>query len=126
MLRGTFMRLRSRDSRCRTQETGRPRRSVNVRLGLVAFVASTMTACGPSEPQRCVDANGVIVPDSNCETSTTTHYYGHHWYYGGRGLSIGETASGGSFTPRSGVSYHSSTSRGGFGHWGSVHGFGHS
>jgi hypothetical protein len=119
------MKLRSRDRRPRTHEPVRPLHSVNVRLGLVAFVAGTMTACGPSEPRRCVDANGRVVADSECDWQTTSHYSGsHYWYYGGRGLSLGEAASGGSYTPRAGVSYHSSTSRGGFGHWGSFHGSG--
>jgi hypothetical protein len=122
MLRGTSMKPPRRP----TTEARRPRHSASVRLGLVAFVASTMAGCNSGEPQRCIDANARVVPDSNCQTTTTSPYYGHHWYYGGRGLYVGDSVSGGSYTPHAGVSYHSSTSRGGFGHSSSIHGFGHS
>jgi hypothetical protein len=97
----------------------RPKKSARVSLGLVAAVAASLVACGTSEPMRCVDQSDRVVDDGQCGSATGTvasYHYRYHWYYGGRGLRLGEMASGGSHTPRSGASYHSSTTRGGFGH----------
>lgn len=73
-----------------------------------------------------MDKDGWVVQDDKCDEWTTTSSRPvvpmYHWYYGGTGFHVGERVSGGSLTPRAGVSYHSSVSRGGFGHSGSVHG----
>ena len=99
-------------------------RKRDISLTLVTQVASIALLIGCSEDhraevQRCTDNNGFIVPDEKCEqvqavtqpaTTTTTRPGGGHvtvvntpspyrWYYGGSGMHVGESASGGSFTP---------------------------
>ncbi len=96
------------------------------------FVASSLVSCGPTDHRRCVDKDGRVVDDQPCERPPGGggSYYGgggyygagpYRWYYGGRGLRTGEIVSGGGYTPRPGVSYHSSTVRGGFGHSAAAH-----
>ncbi|HEY1984361.1 MAG TPA: hypothetical protein VGG85_03075 [Terracidiphilus sp.] len=72
------------------------------------------TACHDTpESRNCVDAQGRIVPDTNCQT----HSYGgstYHYIYGGSsGGRVGDAVVGGSSTPS-----ESGVSRGGFGHGG--------
>ncbi len=104
------------------------KKSQRVSLGLVVFVAGSLAACGPTDYRRCVDRDGRVVDDEQCASQARPGgigYYGpYRWYYGGRGLRMGETVSGGSFTPQAGTSYHSSTVRGGFGHSAAAHGSG--
>lgn len=106
----------------------RMRRSSQVSLlFLSAFAAAVAAGCGNDqdgdwvEAKRCVDNNKVVVEDRLCdEQARSGSYHGggyHHYYYGGRGYYPGETVSGGSSTPQSGVRYASPShiTRGGFG-----------
>ncbi len=120
------MKTRFRDQRSAADTQPRPRQSTNVTLGLLVLVAGTVAGCGSSEPRRCTDKDGRIVEDGRCGISGAPYGAGYRWYYGGRGLALGETVSGGSYTPKPGTSYHSSTSRGGFGRSAGVHGSGSS
>lgn len=84
----------------------------NVSLAIVTAVsASIVTGCG-STRRDCVDQNGNIIPDVNCQNRTTSRYIYPHYIYGGS-YSNGRI-SGGSLTPPS-----TSSSRGGFGSFGS-------
>jgi hypothetical protein len=90
------------------------RRSTEVPLTLLAALALFTT--GPTgcqdtpESRNCVDAQGRIVPESNCQTHSSGGY-GYHYLYGGSsGGHVGDAVVGGS--TESGVS------RGGFGHAG--------
>ena len=80
-----------------------------------------LAGCHEPQMQRCVDEHNHVVDDSFLQGSETaaeqldriTHLP-YHYYYGGSGSYIPEPiATGGSYTPVSGVSY--ATSRGGFG-----------
>jgi hypothetical protein len=107
------------------ESSSRPRRSANVSLGLALFVASSLVTCGPSVPQRCVDQDGRVVDDNACRgVLPTGHRPGttYRWYYGGTGFGRGAVVHGGSYTPMSGTSVHSSTTRGGFGSSAAAHG----
>jgi hypothetical protein len=96
------------------------RKSALVTFGVIM---STLILCSCGEDRRCVDANGTVVDNEKCKEadkvrSSGGHYSGgHYWYYGGHGYGVGSRVSGGSYT---------SVARGGFGHFGMVHGFGHS
>jgi hypothetical protein len=84
------------------------RRSREIQLTLLASLAlTTLTACR-DEPQRCVDAQNRLLPDSSCQVSGgTTGTYGAHYVYGGSsGGHVGDTVVG------------ASVSRGGFGGFG--------
>jgi hypothetical protein len=76
------------------------RRSSSVPLGrsylaLAALVASGgLTACSRSQQTYCADANGVVVPDYQCDNGSSGHYYYTGSY--GRGRSPGYRLSGGS------------------------------
>ena len=97
------------------------KRSVHVSAPLLAGVALALnTGCRQTQMARCVDDQNHVVPDSFCDNPhQTTNYSGvpmYRPYYGGIGnYYIGSTVSGGGFTPMSGASYSTSTSRGGFG-----------
>ncbi len=101
----------------------RPKKSRAVPIGLVAFVASSLVACGPTDYKRCVDDTGRVVDDERCTRPAAPGppIGVYHWYYGGRGLRVGDMVSGGSSTPSAGVRYHSSTVRGGFGRSAATH-----
>lgn len=84
------------------------RKSKEVPITVLAALALFTTACQDAETRNCVDAQGHIAPDANCQTATPGVPY--HFVYGGSsGGHIGDTVYGGSTTPSSGVS------RGGFG-----------
>ena len=86
------------------------RKSSAVPLTLLA-VAALATGCHDRPVSRnCVDAQGRIVPDTNCNTgSGGGGGMGYHYIYGGSsGGRVGDAVVGGS-TSESGVS------RGGFG-----------
>jgi hypothetical protein len=111
------------------------RRSSYVAAPLLASAAlALLTACRKQEMQRCVDENGVVVPDSDCRNQpleqhnggTYYHPFGgggyYRWYYGGLGgFAAGSRVSGGGYRAMPGHAYSSTTSRGGFG---STHGSG--
>jgi hypothetical protein len=80
------------------------RRSREIQLTLLASLALTsLTACR-DEPQRCVDAQSRLLPDSYCHTGSGYAYTGAHYVYGGSsGGRVGDAVVG------------SSVSRGGFG-----------
>ena len=106
------------------------RRSKDVSLTLLAALALSTTACDnrPLEVRNCVDAQGHIIPDSNCQ-----HHSGGtggvvHFIYGGRsGGRVGDTVIGGKAEPEAGahvVSGEEGVARGGFGHGGGGEGGG--
>jgi hypothetical protein len=90
------------------------RKSAAVPLTLLAAVAAFATGCHDTpESRNCVDAQGRIVPDTNCSTTshTGTGGSGYHYIYGGSsGGRVGDAVVGGSSTPS-----ESGVSRGGFG-----------
>lgn len=109
------------------------RRSQQVQVGLLvsAMVAAlgactTQTADAPTdiEPRRCVDGQGVVVPDDECATTKPRTGLGgvplFLWYYGGMG-GLGSRATGGSHQPTPGMravpaaQYDAAVRRGGFG-----------
>jgi hypothetical protein len=100
-----------------------PRRSREIRLGLLLAVAAGLLAC---ERRRCLDANDLVVPDENCQNLTPDGggpgplRFGAHWLYYGRSYFGRSFYSGGSYG--SGSHSSSSVSRGGFGHAGGAHG----
>lgn len=102
-------------------------KSKDISLGLLLFVAGTCFACGsPSDIKRCVDKDNMIVGDDKCLGAPASGGYGSHpygWYYGGYG-GYGQKATGGYMHPASGVSYHTGSSKGGFGGSAGVHGAG--
>ena len=76
--------------------------------------------------QRCVDQNGRVVGDDNCDYHPPLAGHGpypyYRWYYGGSGYAVGQTAGAGSFQPAPGLPAYRATSpegsaiiRGGFG-----------
>jgi len=102
------------------------KRSTQVAAPLLAATAlSLLTGCN-RQMQRCVDENNNVVDDHFCKDQPNQPQQrpdGHggfifvplpyRFYYGGYGnYDLGTRATGGSFTPSSGVSY---TTRGGFG-----------
>ncbi len=94
------------------------RKSSAVPLTLLATLAAFATGChNTPEARHCVDAQGRIVPDSNCEThsgSAAGAFLAYHYLYGGAsGGRVGDQVVGGRSTPS-----QSSVSRGGFGHGG--------
>jgi hypothetical protein len=102
------------------------KRTISLVLVPEIAAAAILAGCGADHrvAQRCVDERQVVVPDEQCEeqsrriasgTASTGHYY---WYHGGRGTSIGSSASGGTA-----VLAHPSVPRGGFGSTGSMHSF---
>src|SRR4051812_4962711 len=101
------------------------KRSRNVTAPLLASAALAFLAGCKQQMKRCVDDHNVVVDSNLCDVQQNQQqqqhpgggypgYWPYHYYYGGYGgFSRGSLVSGGSTTPRSGVSY--STSRGGFG-----------
>jgi len=90
------------------------KKSSHIQLGLLATFVLSLTSCQRKEMQRCVDESQIVVDDHYCEINDA-HY---RWYYGGGGnYGAGSAASGGSFSPHSGMTgvTSSSVSRGGFG-----------
>jgi hypothetical protein len=93
------------------------RKSSAVPLTLLAALAAFATGCRDTpESRSCVDAQGRIVPDSNCSTgshggSGGMGFLGYHYLYGGAsGGRVGDQVVGGRSTPS-----ESGVSRGGFG-----------
>jgi len=100
------------------------RKSAAVPLTVLAAVAAFATGCHhTAESRRCVDAQGRIVPDTNCENHSGTGaaaFLAYHYLYGGSsGGHIGDAVVGGHSTPS-----ESGVSRGGFGHGGGGEGGG--
>lgn len=98
------------------------RKSGKVPVTLLASIALVgLSGCQQKqayEVRNCVDSQGHIVPDTDCQTSSL-HSGGYHYVYGGSsGGRIGDTVSGGQGTPEEGVKVVSGedVSRGGFGH----------
>ena len=112
------------------------RRALQVRIAFMgAFALIAMQGCADSTYQHCVDENGLVVNDSNCEADAGTprplssgpvaHY---RWWYGGQ-TALGRHVAGGSYVaPPHGsgsVARASAVSRGIFGRPGGMaHGFG--
>jgi hypothetical protein len=84
-------------------------RAVDIPLVMRVAAAAVLLGCGADhrlEAQRCVTRDWEVVPDANCEAQPTTPGRvpigsSYFWYYGGRGIGIGERASGGSAIPPS-------------------------
>ena len=97
------------------------KRSLQVSAPLLAAAALALTTgCRQTQMARCVDEQNHVVADNLCDNLQKTQNSNgvpmYRPYYGGSGnYFIGSTASGGSFSPSSGDSYATSTSRGGFG-----------
>lgn len=86
-------------------------------ISLLAMFTGTAVLIADSEwgnkKKGCVDENGIVVPNSNCQESdqkTGTWHYPHRWHYGARNYTLGSPVIGGSFDAPS-----SSTTRGIFG-----------
>ena len=87
------------------------RKSSAVPLTLLAALAAFTTGCRDTpETRNCVDAQGRIVPDSNCSGGATGGGSFHYLYGGSSGGRIGDSVVGGRATPG-----ESGVSRGGFG-----------
>lgn len=104
-------------------------------IGGIALLSSSRS----DTMQGCVDWQGVVVADTNCDTQPTPSPFAFHggtypyrWHYGGSSYRLGFAPQGGSFVaPSSGgfsrpnsPSYSGGTSRGLFGGWGSHYGGG--
>lgn len=100
------------------------KRSRNVTLTILSAIA--LAACDEqaSDIKHCVDENGVVQDESNCNPtapdggSNPVYHPGFRWYYGGTGgvWSPGTRVSGGSYTPAPHINYSPpSIGRGGFG-----------
>ncbi len=100
------------------------KRSRNVTLTILTAIA--LAACDEqaSEIKHCVDENGVVQEESNCNPTApdggvnSTYHPGFRWYYGGYSSpqSPGTRVGGGSYEPAPNVHYSPpSISRGGFG-----------
>ena len=84
-------------------------RVVDIPLVVNVAAAAILLGCGADhrlEAQRCVTRDWEVVPDANCEAQPSTPGQApigrtYFWYYGGRGIGIGERASGGSMIPPS-------------------------
>lgn len=97
------------------------RRSKDVSLTILTALALSTTACDnrPVEVRNCVDAQGHIVPDSNCRSSSGGGGVFHYVYGGSSGGRVGDTVVGGRTEPEAGarvVSGEEGVARGGFGH----------
>jgi hypothetical protein len=89
------------------------RKSREVPITILAALAIFTAGCRDThESRNCVDAQGRIVPDSDCEAHATVTTY-HYVYGGASGGHLGDAVVGGSATPS-----ESGVSRGGFGHGG--------
>jgi hypothetical protein len=97
------------------------RKSRDVPLTILAALALSSTACRdqPREARNCVDAQGRIVPDSNCDHQPhggVGYIPVYRYVYGGAsGGHEGDAVVGGRSSPSSG---EEGVSRGGFGHGG--------
>ena len=94
------------------------RKSAAVPLTLLAALAALSTGChNTPEARHCVDAQGRIVPDANCEAHSgggSGSFLAYHYLYGGAsGGRVGDQVVGGKSTPS-----ESGVSRGGVGHGG--------
>ena len=89
------------------------RNSSDVPLTILAALALLATGCHDTpESRNCVDAQGRIAPEGNCQAHSSGG--GYHYIYGGRsGGRVGDAVVGGSSTSSEG-----GVSRGGFGHGG--------
>jgi len=113
-----------------------PKRSKNVEIGFVSFVAAAALAgCDAQQAyhrdwQQCVDQNNVVVDDRYCDNYPRSYpgpYY--HWLYAPRPYYRGDTVIGGYAAPRPSMEVARASSapagplsRGGFGS--SAHGSG--
>jgi hypothetical protein len=88
------------------------RKSAAAPLTLLAALAALTSLChNVHESRNCVDAQGRIVRDTNCDTHSGGTGGGFHYIYGGSsGGRVGDAVVGGSTTPS-----ESGVSRGGFG-----------
>jgi hypothetical protein len=99
------------------------KRSVNVTLTILTAIA--LSACDDQDTKHCVDENGVVQDETNCNPIGSdggvnpVYHPGFRWYYGGNSGGIwtpGTRVSGGSYTPAPHVDYSPpSIGRGGFG-----------
>lgn len=96
------------------------RKSREVPITLLAVLAMFVTGCRETpESRNCVDAQGRIVPEGNCQAGSSGMSY-RYIYGGSSGGHVGDLVVGGSTSPSS----SSGISRGGFGHAGGGEGGG--
>ena len=96
------------------------RKSKDVPITLLAVLAVFVTGCRETpESRNCVDAQGRIAPEANCQVPSSGMSY-HYIYGGSSGGHVGDSIVGGSTSPSS----SSGVSRGGFGHAGGGEGGG--
>jgi hypothetical protein len=87
------------------------RKSKAVPLTVLAALAFFVTGCQDRpESRNCVDEQGRIVPDTNCQAYSSTGAHYHYLYGGSSGGHVGDAVVGGSATSSS-----SGVTRGGFG-----------
>lgn len=100
--------------------------SRSIKLILMTSISSSLLACIPKQDnQQCVDKDGIIVDESQCNKASPHYNPMYRWYYGGGLFNHGSRATGGSFTANPSRSYvihgdshfnsGSKVSRGGFG-----------
>lgn len=95
------------------------RKSSSVPLTVLASLALLSGCRDGYETRNCVDAQGRIVPDTNCQTPSSGGSGFRYMYGGSSGGRIGDTVVGGHSTPG-----ESGVSRSGFGHGGGGEGGG--
>ncbi len=121
--------LRAERSIADIETPSEPYASKSIAIPLVIAIAAALMgvvylAQEKSTRRGCVDATGVVVPDTNCATTTPSNsssYYPYRWHYGGS-YNMGRSFSGGSYT----APVSSQSSRGIFGGSGSHYGGGYS
>lgn len=88
--------------------------STTLNLVFINVLAASILAC-TEEPagdnKQCVDENGNVVSDNNCQQGTPAYNPHHRWYYGGGLFNHGSHVSGGGFIPLVGRSYATPSQR---------------
>lgn len=108
------------------------RRSRSISLVIIPVVVASLAACDDHDYRQCVDADGGVVDDKECEKTNPPHgtkpssAHPHVWYFSGTPVSPGGriTTGHGSYSPSPGRSFVSPSTRGGFGHAGGHFGAG--
>jgi hypothetical protein len=83
------------------------KQSKNINLIFINVVAASLLAgCStPQDNKQCVDENGVVIDESNCNPDSVGYSPHYRWYYGGGLFNRGMRVNGGSYYPNNGRSY---------------------